>query len=190
MKRFSIGSMGAVALIVTLPFVNQIPILTNIWHSHAALAQNTQAKGQVELRLEAEKKILGQQVQGKQKESWQKLSGKAVVQPGDILRYTVTGVNNGNKAVKNLVINQPIAKGMIYVLNSATVNPNTGAKITYSIDNGRTFVEKPTVKVKLPNGKVETRPAPAIAYTHIRWNFGTSVAAKAQIKGTYQVQVR
>ncbi|PLZ91192.1 hypothetical protein CI593_07240, partial [Fischerella thermalis CCMEE 5194] len=77
MKRFSIASMGAVALIVTLPFVNQIPLLTNIWYSHAALAQNTQAKGQVELRLEAEKKILGQQVQGKQKESWQKLSDKA-----------------------------------------------------------------------------------------------------------------
>ncbi|KOP25660.1 hypothetical protein AMR41_15280 [Hapalosiphon sp. MRB220] len=190
MKRFAIASMGAVALIVTLPFVNQIPVLTNIWRSDAALAQNPQVKSQVELRLQAEKKIIVQQVQGKQKESWQALQGKAVVQPGDILRYTVTGVNNTNKAVKNFLINQPIPKGMVYVLNSATVNANTGAKITYSIDNGRSFVEKPTVQVKLPNGKVETRPAPATVYTHIRWNFGTSVAAKAQIKGTYQVQVR
>jgi uncharacterized repeat protein (TIGR01451 family) len=188
MKRFSIVSMGAVAVIVTLPFVNQIPVL-NIWHSHAAFAQNAQSKGQVQLRLDAEKKVV-QQVQGKPRESWQALQGKAVVQPGDVLRYVVTGVNNGDKTVKNLTINQPIPKGMMYVLNSATVNTNNNAKITYSIDGGRSFVDKPSMQVKLPNGKVETRPAPAVAYTHIRWNFGTSVPAKAQIKGSYQVQVR
>ncbi|NWF57918.1 MAG: DUF11 domain-containing protein [Fischerella sp.] len=190
MKRFATASMGAVALIVTLPFVNQIPAIANIWHSHAAFAQNVQAKGQVQLRLEVEKQVVAQDRHGKQTKRWQSLQGKAVVQPKDVLRYIVTGVNNGDKAVKNLVINQPIPKGMMYVLNSATVNTNNNAKITYSIDGGRSFVDKPTVQLKLPNGKVETRPAPAVAYTHIRWNFGTSVPAKAQIKGTYQVQVR
>ncbi|MCX7595739.1 MAG: hypothetical protein N2235_18655 [Fischerella sp.] len=190
MKRFATASMGAVALIVTLPFVNQIPAIANIWHSHAVFAQNTQAKGQVQLRLEVEKQVVAQDQHGKQTKRWQSLQGKALVQPKDVLRYIVTGVNNGDKAVKNLVINQPIPKGMIYVLNSATVNSHNNAKITYSIDGGRSFADKPTVQVKLPNGKVETRPAPAVAYTHIRWNFSTPVPAKAQVKGTYQVQVR
>ena len=188
MKRFSIAGLGAIALIVTVPFVTQIPVVANLFHSDA-IAQNAEAKGQVQLRLEAEKKVV-QQVDGKQKESWQPLQGKVVVQPGDVLRYTLSGANNGDRAVNNLTMNQPIPKGMVYVLNSASVNANNGAKITYSIDNGRSFVENPTVKVTLPNGKVETRPAPASAYTHIRCNFGTSIAAKAIVKGTYQAQVR
>lgn len=182
MKRLAIASIGAIALTITVPLIGQIP-------AGVVVAQNTHAKGQVQLQLAAEKKVLRKE-QGKQKETWQGLQGKVVVQPGDVLRYTVTGVNNGDKPVKNLVVNQPIPKGMVYVLNSATVNANQDAKITYSIDGGRSFVEKPTVKVKLPNGKIETLSAPAIAYTHIRWNFGTSVPAKTQVKGSYQAQVR
>ncbi|RUR78751.1 DUF11 domain-containing protein [Chlorogloeopsis fritschii PCC 9212] len=189
MKSFSLASIGAVAIIAATPFVTLTLVLTPVWQPSSAIAQNAK-KGPVQLRLEAEKKVVQQDKQGKQIVTWQALQGKVTVQPGDVLRYIVTGGNNGDKAVKNLTINQPIPQGMVYVLKSATVNEKQGAKITYSIDGGRSFVENPTIKVTLSNGKQETRPAPATAYTHIRWNFGTSVPAQEKVKGTYQAQVR
>ncbi|WP_414621399.1 hypothetical protein [Calothrix sp. CCY 0018] len=188
MKRFSIAGLGAIALIAGATFSTKIPVVANIFENGVAIAQDAK-KGQVQLQLEAEKKVV-QNAQGKQKVAWQPLKGKVMVQPGDVLRYSVTGANNGDKAIKNLTINQPVPRGMVYVVNSTTVNANSGAEITYSINGGKTFVKNPTVQVKLANGDVETRPAPDTAYTHIRWNFGKSVAASSAVKGTYQMKVR
>jgi len=185
MKRVSIAGIGAVVLITSVA-VGAIPGVPNIWDV-TAIAQNNQ-KSQVQLNLEAEKQVVTKDAQGQSQITWKALKGEVVVNPGDILRYTVTGENKGTSSVKNLAINQPIPKGMVYKLKSANVNTN--AKITYSIDGGRKFIENPTVQVTLPNGKVETKPAPAEAYTHIRLNFGDNVAAKGVVKGSYQVQVR
>ena len=149
------------------------PLLEQVWRVEQIWLTVDSAVSDAE-NTDQEKKIMQQQ-----KTNWQILSGRAVVQPADVLRYTLIGVNNGDRPIKNLNINQPIPKGMVYVLNSATIDANNKAKISYSIDNGRNFVENPTVKVTLPNGKVETKPAPATAYTHIRWNFGRAIAAKA-----------
>jgi uncharacterized repeat protein (TIGR01451 family) len=189
MKGFSIASLGVIAFLTVVPFTVAIPGLPQIGNN-SAIAQNIQRQGQVQLRLDAEKKVVEKDPQGKEKINWQSLQNKAVVQRGDTLRYVVSGINNGDRPVNNFTINQPIPKGMVYKLNSAKVNPNSQAKITYSVDGGRSFVENPTVKVTLPNGKVETKPAPAIAYTNIRWNFGTSLPAKTTVKGIYEVQVR
>lgn len=182
MKRVSIASIGAIALFSLALSISANSDVASIWSMNSAIAQNTKNQGQLQLRLEAEKKI-----QKGEKVTWQALQGQAVVQPGDVLRYTVAGENKSDRPVKNLTLNQPIPKGMQYVLKSATATNN--AKITYSID-ARTFVENPTIQVKLANGKVETKPAPATAYTHIRMNFNSSVPAKAIVKGTYEVQVR
>ncbi|MBW4674192.1 MAG: DUF11 domain-containing protein [Desmonostoc geniculatum HA4340-LM1] len=187
MKGVSFAGLGAIALIATVPFLGQFPGVANIWHSESAYAQNIKTQGQIQLRLEAEKQVIAQDQQGKQSQKWEPLKGQAVVRPGDVLRYTLSGENKGDRPVKNLTLNQAIPKGMVYVLKSANVTNN--GKITYSIDGGRSFVENPTVKVTVPNGKVETKPAPAIAYTHIRLQV-PSVAAKTTVKATYQTQVR
>ncbi|WP_404800454.1 hypothetical protein [Atlanticothrix silvestris] len=158
-----------------------------IWQSGIVNAQNVKTQGQIQLRLDAEKQVLATDQQGKQSKKWEPLKGQAVVQPGDMLRYTLSGENKSDRLIKNLTLNQPIPKGMMYVLKSTNVTNN--AKITYSIDSGRSFVENPTIKVTLPNGKVETKPAPATAYTHIRLLI-PSVAAKTTVKATYQTQVR
>ncbi|MDB9376134.1 hypothetical protein [Nodularia sphaerocarpa] len=188
MKRISIVGIGAIALIATVPFVGNIPGLGKIWDSGSAIAQNA-AKGQVQLRLEAEKQIITQDQQGKQVKQWQPLQGKVTVKPGDVLRYTISGENTSDRPVKNLTLNQPIPQGMVYVLKSAKVDVNKNSKITYSIDGGRSFVENPTVKVTLPNGNVENQPAPASAYTHIRLHLPV-VDGKTTVQANYQVQVR
>ncbi|AFY31143.1 DUF11 domain-containing protein [Calothrix sp. PCC 7507] len=187
MQRVSLAGLGAIALIVTVPFAGQIPGVANVWHSGIAVAQNIKTQAQIQLRLEAEKQVLTKDQQGKQSQKWEALKGQVVVQPGDVLRYTLNAENKSDRPVKNLTLNQPIPKGMIYVLKSASVTDN--AKITYSIDGGRNFVENPTIQVTLPNGKVETQPAPAKAYTNLRLQLPL-VIAKSTVKATYQVQVR
>ncbi len=187
-KHGSFVGLGALAIVATISFSSAIPAVTNVFSGGIANAQNAK-KGQVELRLKAEKKIV-RQVEGKSKVTWKEIKNGGTVYPGEVLRYSIKGANNGEKAVNNLAINQLIPKGMIYVLNSATVNQNTGAQITYSINGGKTYVQNPTVQVKLADGTVENRPAPDSAYTHVRWNFGKSVPGKADVNGTYQVRVR
>ncbi len=187
MKGISFAGLGGLALITTVSFSGQFPGVGNIWHLESAYAQNIKTQAQLNLRLEAEKLVVAQNEQGKQSEKWEPLKGQAVVRPGNVLRYTLSGANQSDRPVKNLILNQPIPRGMVYVLKSANVTNN--GKITYSIDGGRSFVENPTVKVTLPDGKVEIKPAPAIAYTHIRLQI-SSVPAKTTVKATYQAQVR
>jgi uncharacterized repeat protein (TIGR01451 family) len=188
-KHGSFVGLSALAIIATISFSSAIPVVTNVFSGGIANAQNAK-KAQVELRLKAEKKFVQQDVEGKRKVTWKQIKNGDTVYPGEVLRYSVSGANNGDKAVKNLAINQPIPKGMIYVLSSASVNNNTEAQITYSIDGGKTYVKNPTVQVKLADGTVENRPAPDTAYTHIRWNFDKSIPGKADVNGTYQVRVR
>jgi uncharacterized repeat protein (TIGR01451 family) len=189
MKRFSIASLGTLAVIATIPFVAEMPVLADLRDAGVAITQNIQRQPQVALRLGADKKVIRKDQQGKQQVAWQTLQGNVVVKPGDVLRYAVTGKNNSNAAVRNLGVTQPIPKQTIYVLNSVAVK-NNKAKVTYSIDNGKSFVEKPTVQVKLANGKVETRPAPAALYTHVRWKFEEPISPAIAVNASYQVRIR
>jgi uncharacterized repeat protein (TIGR01451 family) len=188
MKRSYLLGLGAIALIASAPLVAQIPAANNFFQS-GVNAQNIQKQQQVKLQLDAEKQVIAQDQTGKQTKSWQALKGQVTVQPGDVLRYTISGENISDKQVKNLTINQPIPKGMEFVLKSTSADAKSNSKVTYSIDGGRSFVENPTVKVTLPNGKVEIKPAPASVYTHIRMLI-PSVEAKSVVKGSYQVQVK
>lgn len=189
MKRFFIASLGTLAVIATIPFVGEMPVLANLREAGTAIAQNIQRQPQFQLALGAQKKVVQKDQQGKEQITWQTLQGNVVVQPGDVIRYIVTGKNNSDRAVKNLVVTQPIPQKTAYVLNSATFK-NNGVNVTYSIDNGKSFVAKPTVRVKLANGKVETRPAPTDLYTHVRWKFAESIAPAAAVNAAYQVKIR
>jgi uncharacterized repeat protein (TIGR01451 family) len=183
MKRLFITSFATVALMA--------PVLLGAaaFAKDAALAQSAQAKPQVQLVLAAEKKILKKDEKGKEQVTWQALdTGKTNVQSGDTVRYTVIGKNISDKPASNLVITEPVPKGTVYVLNSSGVEG--AAKVTYSIDGTKNYVEKPMVQVSLPNGKVESKPAPAEAYTNVRWNFAKNLGPKAAVKAMYEVKVR
>ncbi|MBW4508869.1 MAG: DUF11 domain-containing protein [Scytonematopsis contorta HA4267-MV1] len=189
MKNFSIANLGTVALIAAVPLTGTVPALLNIWEVGSAIAQNIQKQPQVQLQLDAEKLVITKDTQGKENKKWQTLKGQAVVLPGDILRYTISGKNISDKPVKNLVIDQAIPKGTIYVLKSAKAVNNVG-KIYFRVDAESKFVENPTVKVTVNNGKVATQPAPANKYTHIRFILNNPVAVNTTVKGTYEVRVR
>ncbi|PPS43282.1 DUF11 domain-containing protein [Chroococcidiopsis sp. TS-821] len=184
MKSLTFVKFAAIALTTALPFV-ALPAMQQT----VAIAQTVQRQqAQMQLNLAAAKKVVTKDAAGKPQVTWQTLKGNVVVQPGDTLRYTVTSENTSDRAVRNFVVTQPIPKQTTYVLKSATAP--SGTKMTYSIDNGKTFVENPTIQVKLPDGKVETRPAPAERYTHIRWQYTTPINAKSTVNASYQVRVR
>jgi len=87
--------------------------------------------------------------------------------PGDVLVYTLTYRNAGNVAAADAAIVNPVPKGTVYRLNSAS---GSDAEITLSIDNGQTWQKPPAmVQVKKSDGTVEMKPAPPERHTHVRW---------------------
>jgi uncharacterized repeat protein (TIGR01451 family) len=179
-KQLSIG-LTAAAFVSVLPFLSQ-PVMASFQAAGNTIAQVLQ-QPKVQLTLGAEKRVgEGEKV------NWQALKGNVSVNPGDRLRYVVTGQNAGKAAAKKLVLTQPVPKQMTYQIGSAQAT--NAANATYSIDNGKSFTVKPMVKVKLADGQEEMRPAPAEAYTHVRWQFDNAINPNAQVKASYEVQVR
>lgn len=185
MKRWLIG-LGALALIGSAPFIGT-PVFAQIQKITESIIE-TIRQPEVKLTLTAEKQMVEVDADGESKTIWEALEGQAQVFPGDVLRYTIDGANSGDVEAENLVITQAIPAEMTYELASAT--PVEGADLVYSIDGGETFVAEPMIEVTLPDGTVELQPAPAEAYTHIRWNFGESLASASSLKVAYNVQVK
>ena len=147
-------------------------------------------KAAVQLRLAAEKQTVQKDEKGKLQVVWQALPAEASAQPGDVFRFVVNGENAAAEAVSGLVVTQPIPEGMEYVLQSTAADAKRKADVVYSIDGGKSFTANPTVKVALPRGGTELRPAPASAYTHVRWTLQKPLAAKSSVKLAYQARVR
>jgi uncharacterized repeat protein (TIGR01451 family) len=181
-KQLSIIGISAIALaaLSTHP-----PVIAALQQAQAGLASKLQGQPKLKVDLSAERQV----VKG-DTTTWEPLKDGIPVQPGDTLRYQLNGANQGEQAVKNVVFTQPIPQRTIYILNSATTLAGSDVKITYSIDQGKQFNEKPMVQVKQPDGKVEMLPAPSEAYTHVRWKFSQPIAPNAPIRAAYQVKVR
>ncbi|MBW4497953.1 MAG: hypothetical protein KME26_33815 [Oscillatoria princeps RMCB-10] len=143
-------------------------------------------KAAVELRLDAQKRVVVRDGLQKEQVSWQTLASDAPVQPGDVIRFVQSLNARSQRQVKNLVLTQPIPPRTVYILNSAA---GTGkVTITYSTDSGKTYSATPEIEVRQPDGRVVRQPAPAANYTHIRWKFA-QVTAPAAALATFQVAV-
>jgi uncharacterized repeat protein (TIGR01451 family) len=190
--RKSIG-LGVVvaAMVVATPILTSTPVLANILEAGQAIAERLQPQAEMKLELSVAKAIKTEDAQGKVQTTWQDLEGQEVfVQPGDTLQYRLSAHNLSEEAAQNLVLTQPIPAQTTYRLGSAKVADGADAVITYSIDGGESFVAEPTVEVVQPDGSVALEPAPAEAYTHVRWSFAGDVNAEAALQSTYEVQVR
>ena len=140
----------------------------------------------VELQLIVKQKVTQKDTQGKEQLSWNVLTKDTTVQKGTLLRLQVIAKNNGDRAAEKLAVTRPIPKGTTYAIGSAT---QSDAELSYSIDGGKTFTGNPVVRAILPDGRVEMQPAPAQAYTHVRWSFSQSVAPKSRVEIAYDVTV-
>ena len=187
MKRKFMFGLGVAALVASAPFAVSTPVFASIQEAGIAIAQRI-TRPEVKLEMGVEKEITVVDADGTEKAEWQKLEGEAAVQPGDKLRYAVVSSNAGELPAENLVITQPIPAAMTYVIGSE--KGNTAADATYSIDGGATFVAEPMVEVTLPDGTVEMQPAPASAYTHVKWNFNEALGSSVAVNVSHEVTVK
>jgi len=187
MKRKFMFGLGVAALVASAPLAVSTPVFASLQEAGTALAQRI-SQPEVTLEMGVEKQVTVIDANGQEKAEWQKLEGAATVNPGDILRYAVTSSNAGDVAAENLVVTQPIPAAMTYIIGSS--KGNNAAAATYSIDNGATFVAQPMVEVTLPNGTTEMQPAPADAYTHVKWNFTRALGASETVDVSHEVTVK
>lgn len=179
-KILGISTLG---LVITLPLINH-PVQASFPQVSQIVAQ---AQPTVKLNLTAAKKTIVVTAGEEKQVKWESLDEGAVVNPGDILRYTVSSENAGTNPANNLTITQPIPEQMVYELDTAT--SQNQAEVVYSIDNGKTFVAKPTITITTEDGETIEKPAPPETYTHIRWKFG-SLSPEAGLTAMYEVKVQ
>jgi uncharacterized repeat protein (TIGR01451 family) len=173
-KHFGLIAATTATLILTSA-LHELPVLGQPFNAAIAIEQNVQ-RPDVKLNLAVERR---------NGESWQ--SGNLNdARPGDVLRYALKGKNQGKRAASNFTLTQPVPARTVYVAQSATGN----AQVTYSIDQGKTYSAQPMIQVKRADGSLESRPAPAESYTHVRWKFQNSIEPGANISAFYQVRVR
>jgi uncharacterized repeat protein (TIGR01451 family) len=188
-QNLYLAGLGIATVVLSLLPMGDKPAIAQLLQSGTTIVQNVLQQPKVSLNLVADKQVTQKDDRGKVTVSWKELDTKKVVLPGEVIRFTVLGKNQGNKSAKSLNITQRIPQGLIYQLKSATASIKD-TTITYSIDQGKTFVASPMVKVTLADGKVEERSAPDSAYTHVRWDFNQQLQPEASLQVAYLTKVR
>jgi uncharacterized repeat protein (TIGR01451 family) len=113
-------------------------------------------------------------------------AAQAPARPGDVIRYGLVFTNVTKGPVKNVMFDDPLPQGLVYVLGSAKADQPV--RIDYSIDGGKTYSAQPMIAV-LENGKQVEKPAPPARYTHVRWMIVGSVAPGAEVRAEFRAQV-
>ncbi len=121
------------------------------------------AKDDVTIKITAEKEVTD-----KTTKATKRVPAKET-KPGDIITYTITCRNSGKDTATNVIVDDPIPAGTIYLPGSAFGND---ADITFSIDKGKSYKQPAYLTYDMKNsaGKVEKRIATPEEYTHIRWD--------------------
>jgi uncharacterized repeat protein (TIGR01451 family) len=169
MTRLFLTSLSTLALASSFLLSGHLPVIGQV--TQPSLAQVPAAKQAIQLRLAQAKKVATAE--------GFKLVPIQSAKPGDIIVYSVTASNVSDRPVNKLRIDQKIRPGTVYVAKSAT--PISNASLMFSIDGGKSFSPEPILNKK---------PAPASAYTNIRWSFIGSVAPKSKSNVSYEVEVR
>lgn len=110
------------------------------------------------------------------------------VRPGELLTWTITSANDGTAAAHSYSVVGQIPKGASFVAGSAT--SVEGTTVTYSIDDGKTYSERPVVVERQADGSTKQVPASAAMYTQVRYEWADPLAADAQCAASYKVRVR
>lgn len=115
------------------------------------------------------------------------LDNKTVVNPGEILDWTITSENSGNASALEYKTVGHIPPGTTFVADSAKAD---GAKAVYSIDGGKSYSAQPTIEVKQADGSVKRLPAPVAMYTEIRYEWADPLAQGGKLSASYKVRVK
>ena len=107
---------------------------------------------------------------------------------GDTIVYTIKYTNIGKSVAKAVKVMDPIPGHTVYVPDSAA---GDDTEITFSTDGGKTFKKPPVmVKAKDNSGKIVEKPAPAEAYTHVRWLVNKDIQPGGSGHTSFKVKVK
>jgi uncharacterized repeat protein (TIGR01451 family) len=109
------------------------------------------------------------------------------VLPGDVIHYRLTFTNVTDVPVRAVEIKDPLPGDLKYVDGSATADRDD-VVITYSIDGGLTFTDRPMIE-QIVDGERVITPAPPTIYTHIRWLVGDWVQPGAQVTAEFKARL-
>lgn len=115
------------------------------------------------------------------------LDKSTVVNPGEILDWTIVSENSGNAAALGYKAVGHIPQGTSFVSDSAKAD---GAKTFYSIDGGKSFSAQPMIEEKQADGSVKRVPAPVAMYTEIRYEWSDPLAQGGKLSASYKVRVK
>lgn len=110
-----------------------------------------------------------------------------VVNPGEVLDWTITAVNSGNGSAFEYKTVARIPRGTSFVAGSAKAD---GAKAVYSIDSGKSYSDVPTIEEKQADGTIKRVPAPVAMYTDIRYEWSDPLAKGGKLSASYKVRVK
>lgn len=118
----------------------------------------------VEVSVHAAKEVVRTDAAGKRTVT---LAPASEAGSGDVIVYTLRAENTGDGPAVSPRIEDPIPAGTVLVLDSVAKD---GARIEASLDGGKTWQAYPvSVTRRNARGDDETVPAPAEAYTSLRW---------------------
>jgi uncharacterized repeat protein (TIGR01451 family) len=115
------------------------------------------------------------------------LDKSMVVNPGEILDWTIDSENSGNAPARSYQAIGHIPQGTTFVAGSAKAD---GANAVFSIDGGKSFSAQPLIEVKQADGSTKQVPAPVAMYTEIRYEWADSLAAGGKLSASYKVRVK
>lgn len=115
------------------------------------------------------------------------LDKSTVVNPGEILDWTITSENSGNASALEYKTVGHIPRGTEFVPGSANAD---GAKTAFSIDGGKSFSPQPMIEEKQADGSTKRVPAPASMYTEIRYEWADPLAQGGKLSASYKVRVK
>lgn len=111
------------------------------------------------------------------------------VNPSDVIEYRLTYANNGEEAIRNVTITDPIPAGTKYLEKTAT-RPPAGA-VEFSVDNGSSYHAWPImVKKTAEDGtEIEVEATPDMV-THIRWTIAGEFEPDTEFTFSYRTMVK
>jgi len=115
------------------------------------------------------------------------IENAGLVNPGEVIDYTITSNNAGPIAAHQYKAVGPIPAQTVYVDGSAKAE---GANVVYSIDGGKSFSPQPMIEQRQPDGTIKNVPAPVTLYTHVRFDWNNPLAANSHCSASYQVRIK
>jgi uncharacterized repeat protein (TIGR01451 family) len=150
----------------------------------AGPSQAQQSSAKLDLKTMAEKEVKVT----KEGKSTTKRIPLDKASPGNIVVYTITYSNVGKGPILDAKIVDPVPAGVRYIADTAE---GKDAEITFSIDNGRTWLKPPVmIEFRKPDGSLEKKTAPPDMYTHIKWAIKRPVAPGQSGQVSFKVTVK